>query len=149
MATTEESVQYALYADGLKVKANTWHARKRIAYGEIELSAVETGSTLNMVRVPAGAKIFDGKLMWDGLGSGVTLSVGDASNTARFLPAVAAATMSGTVSTCGRFHVVGAVASAHSTGCGYEYSCDALITVTTGGGTATGTVKLLVEYGTA
>lgn len=149
MATTEESVQYALYADGLKVPAKAWHGRQYVAYGEYEAAALTTGSTVQMVRLPAGAKVLDGKLWFDGdggSGSG-TFSVGDASDVDRLM--LATVTRQGPTysNTCGRFHVIGAVAGAHTTGCGFEYGCDITISVTTGGtGSYTGTIKLVLTY---
>lgn len=146
---TVNSVGYTKFAatPSQKVgRGSTWQGRKYIAYDEYEASSTVSGTVIRMCKVPAGAKIVDGQIWWDDLGAGVTLKVGDQYDDDRFLTAMNAHETPSAGFPCGRFNVVGDVTTAHGIGIGYEYTCEQDILVTVGGGTATGTIKLAVEY---
>ena len=61
--------------------ANEIGGRVRVAYGVYEASSLASGDVINMFRLPQGARIIEGSLSHDALGSSTTLAVGHAAYT--------------------------------------------------------------------
>ncbi len=152
MATN--SVQYDNYLDAIALgigfanPSNSDTGKLRIAWFDLEFSASVAGTTLNLCRVPAGAKFVAALLAFEGTSS-LTLDVGDASDADRL---VAAADLGADVPTTGGvLKLFGRVDStafgtsgpgsnqstAISVGLGYKYTTDTVITALTAGATAT------------
>ena len=72
------SVQYAKTQDTPSVKISTTelHGRVRVAYADFTAAGAE--ETINMFKLPDGARIIGGRVNHAALGSGTTLSVGHA-----------------------------------------------------------------------
>lgn len=72
--------------------------------GSQSAGALASGDTVRMMRVHRNFLVKNGFLKWDALGTGVTLSLGDAANPTRYFNAVAAATagQSGAIELTGR-----------------------------------------------
>ena len=100
------------------------------------LSCVSGCSDISVARLPKGAKVWDVVIMHDGLGTGVTLAVGDSADADRYVTATAAAN-AGVIS----MHNDGAI-----DGFGFEQTAETDILITTGGGSASGTIKMKVVY---
>jgi len=101
-----------------------------------EASGLAAASTIEMANLPAGAKVHAVFLDWDALGSSRTLAVGDSDDADRYLAATDASSAGGAVGNLvdGKQYVIGTATD------------DDEILVTTGGSTATGTIKLTVLY---
>ena len=63
------------------VKANELGGEVRVAHGTYEASSLASGDVIEMFALPNGARILQGQLAHDALGSSTTLSVGFAAHT--------------------------------------------------------------------
>ena len=72
------SVQYAKTQDtpSVKLDTNELHGRVRVAYADFTAAGAE--ETINMFKLPNGARIIGGRVNHAALGSGTTLSIGHA-----------------------------------------------------------------------
>lgn len=122
-----------------KQEASLFGGKLRVFHCTYEAAALASGSVIYMAKLPKGAVVVGGlsTLSADALGSGVTLQVGDYYSAAtssddddRYL----AATAYNTANLCNHLGLVDGQA--------YELAYDADIIVTTGGASATGTIKL-------
>jgi len=120
----------------IKTESSAWTGKIRVQYDSYEASSLASGSDISVARLPKGAKIFDVVIHHDALGSGVTLAVGDGDDADRLITAAAAATAGKVV-----MSEDGAI-----DGFAYETTAETDILITTGGGTATGTIKVAVMY---
>ena len=120
----------------VKTDSGEWSGKLRVQYDSYEASSLASGSDISVARLPKGAKVYDVVIHHDALGSGVTLAVGDSADADRYITATAAAT-AGVIS----MHNDGAI-----DGVAFEQTAETDILVTTGGGTATGTIKCEVIY---
>lgn len=118
------------------VKASEAHGRKRVWYDTYEAAALASGSTITFARLPKGATIYNVKLMCDALGAGVTLDVGDSGDADRYIAKGAT-----TWNTANQV-----VDSNAIDGVGYTLTAETDLVITTGGASATGTIKVMVEY---
>jgi hypothetical protein len=101
-----------------------------------EASALASGSTIEIAELPAGAKHLSTVVTHDALGTGVTLAIGDSDTAGRYLAATAAAT-------------AGKLESAVTDGVQYVIGTatgDGTVLLTTGGASATGTIKTIVYF---
>tara|TARA_R100000544_G_C2168979_1_gene31289 strand:- start:44 stop:487 length:444 start_codon:yes stop_codon:yes gene_type:complete len=72
------STQYAKTLTGVpKLDTNEFYGRARIAFADFTFASTAAGS-VNMFRIPNGARIISGRLHHAALGSGTTISVGHA-----------------------------------------------------------------------
>jgi len=110
--------------------------RLRVWKDTYEASSLATGSDITIARLPKGANVYDVIIHHDALGTGVTLKVGDASDDDRYITATAAAT-AGNLS----LSADGAIG-----GFGYENTTETDVVITTGGGSATGTIACAILY---
>jgi hypothetical protein len=129
-------------------QANELSGRVRIAYGTYEASSLAGASVIEMFILPDGARLVQGNLAYDALGSGTTLSVGYAAHTNAAGTAVslsAAAYKAAAASTSAqKVDVLATIALGSGTETDANESGVA-ITVTNAG-TATGTIELTIMY---
>jgi hypothetical protein len=112
------------------------YGKLRVTYDTYEASSLASGSDISVARLPKGATVYDVVIHHDALGSGVTLAVGDSADADRYITATAAATAGKVV-----MSEDGAI-----DGFAYEQTAETDVLITTGGGTATGTIKVAVIY---
>ncbi len=152
MATN--SVQYDNYLDAIALgigfanPSNSDTGKLRIAWFDLEFSASSAGTTVNLCRVPAGAKFVCALLAFEGTSS-LTLDVGDAGDADRLVAAADLGTDSPTTGSV--LKIFGRIDStafgtsgpgsnqstAIAVGVGYKYTADTVITGLTAGATAT------------
>ena len=129
-------------------QANELSGRVRIAYGTYEASSLAGASVIEMFILPDGARLVQGNLAYDALGSGTTLSVGYAAHTnaaGTAVSAAAAAYKAAAASTSAqKVDVLATIALGSGTETDANESGVA-ITVTNAG-TATGTIELTIMY---
>ena len=142
------STQYAktVAASPSKISTTELHGRVRVAYADFTSAAAQ--ETINMFKLPDGARIIGGRLNHANLGTSTTVSVGHAAYTKADGTAVAldvdeykAAAASTSVS---------AANIAATTALGENSLVDApdglIITATTAGGDATGLITVQMTY---
>ena len=137
------STQFAKTQDtpSVKLDTNELHGRVRVAFADFTAAGAE--ETINMFRLPNGARIIGGRANHAALGSGTTLSVGHAAydNAAGTTEYKAAAASTGLTS----FNI------ATTTALGENSVVDApdglVVTATTAGGSnATGFMSVQMTY---
>ena len=130
-------------------KANELGGRTRVAHGVYEASALASGDAIEMFLLPNGARLLQGSLAHDAMGSSTTLSVGygahtDSSGTA--VSASAAAYKAAAASTAAqKVDILATLAL----GSGTELNANEdgfPVTVTMGGAAGTGSVELTILY---
>ena len=122
------------------VHASKWGGKVVSFYDTYEASSLALGSTIYCFRPPKGARwVGYGRLWSRALGTGVTLAVGIPGATGRFLAATAHASATMTE--------LGAAATIDSVG--YEFDGATDVIITTGGGSATGTIVLWMLFAVA
>lgn len=123
--------------------AGVQDGKLRVIMDSYECASTASGTIIEMGQyLPKGARVIETKLMTDALGSGVTLIVGDYEDDNRYI----------TATTCNTDNLVTSLNAID--GRQYEVdettegatSTDRQIIITTGGATATGTIKLEVIY---
>ena len=130
-------------------KANEMSGRIRVAHGTYEASSLASGDVIEMFIMPDGARLLEGSLAHDAMGSGTTLSVGYAAHTnaaGTAVSAAAAAYKAAAASTSAqKIDVIATLAL----GSGTELDANedgVPVTVTMGGAAGTGTIELTVKY---
>ena len=142
------SVQYAKTVDTPSVKISTTelHGRVRVAYADFTAAGAQ--ETINMFKLPDGARIIGGRVNHAALGSSTTLSIGHAAYVKADETAVAAdvdeykaAASSNSVTS---FNI------ANTTLLGENSVVDSpdglIVTATTAGGDATGKLEVQMTY---
>lgn len=130
-------------------KANELGGRVRVAHGVYEASALASGDAIEMFLLPNGARLLQGSLAHDAMGSSTTLSVGygahtDSSGTA--VSASAAAYKAAAASTAAQKVDILATLALGS-GTELDANEDGVpVTVTMGGAAGTGSVELTILY---
>jgi hypothetical protein len=133
------SIGAALVAAGKFVGRFTWGAPKVSYLEEYEAVALPSGSTITMFTPKKGEKYAgSGQLAWDDLGTGVTLAVGIAGATEKFLAAADAATAADKAELDAGAAAIAAL--------GYEFDGATPVVITTGGAEAAGTIKLRMDF---
>lgn len=130
-------------------KANEMSGRIRVAHGTYEASSLASGDVIEMFIMPDGARLLEGSLAHDAMGSGTTLSVGYAAHTnaaGASVNAAAAAYKAAAASTSAqKVNILATLAL----GSGTELDANedgVPVTVTMGGAAGTGTVELTIKY---
>lgn len=117
------------------LESSQWGGRVRCQMDVYEADNLASGSTIEIARIPAGARILPiSCIAADALGSGVTVAAGDSGTAAKYL----AATAMNTAGLVTRFNKVDAL--------GVKLSSQETIKLTTGGAAATGTLRSFVFY---
>ena len=142
------STQYEKTLTGVpKLDTNEFYGRARIAFADFTFDSTGAGS-VNMFRIPNGARIISGRLHHAALGSGTTLSIGHAAydnaagtTVAADVDEYKAAAASTSVSA---FNI------AATTALGENSVVDApdglVVTATTAGANATGLIEVQMTY---
>jgi len=142
------STQYAktVAASPSKISTTELHGRVRVAYADFTADAAQ--ETINMFKLPDGARIIGGRLNHANLGTSTTVSVGHAAYTQADGTAVAADVdeyKAAAASTS-----VSAANIAATTALGENSLVDApdglIVTATTAGGNATGLITVQMTY---
>ena len=142
------SVQYAKTVDTPSVKISTTelHGRVRVAYADFTAAGAQ--ETINMFKLPDGARIIGGRLNHAALGSSTTVSVGHAAYTQADGTAVAADVDEYKAAASSASATGSAVAS--TTALGENSLVDApdglIVTATTAGANATGLITVQMTY---
>ena len=130
-------------------KANELGGRIRVAHGVYEASSLASGDVIEMFILPDGARLLEGSLAHDALGSSTTLSVGYAAHTnaaGTAVSASAAAYKAAAASTSAQKVDILAPLALGS-GTAPDTNEDGVaITVTMGGAAGTGTIELTIKY---
>lgn len=130
-------------------KANEMSGRIRVAHGTYEASSLASGDVIEMFIMPDGARLLEGSLAHDAMGSGTTLSVGYAAHTNAAGTAVVAAAAAYKAAAASTSAQKVDVIATLALGSGTELDANedgVPVTVTMGGGAGTGTVELTVKY---
>ena len=130
-------------------KANELGGRVRVAHGVYEASSLASGDVIEMFILPDGARLLQGSLAHDALGSSTTLSVGYAAHTnaaGTAVSASAAAYKAAAASTAAQ--KVGILATlALGSGTELDANEDGVpVTVTMGGAAGTGSIEVTILY---
>ena len=142
------STQYAktVAASPSKISTTELHGRVRVAYADFTSAAAQ--ETINMFKLPDGARIIGGRLNHAALGSSTTVSVGHAAYTQADGTAVAADVDEYKAAASSASSTGSAVAS--TTALGENSLVDApdglIVTATTAGANATGLITVQMTY---
>ncbi len=130
-------------------KANEMSGRIRVAHGTFEASSLASGDVIEMFIMPDGARLLEGSLAHDAMGSSTTLSVGYAAHTNAAGTAVSAAAAAYKAAAASTSAQKVDVIATLALGSGTELDANedgVPVTVTMGGAAGTGTVELTVKY---
>jgi|TARA_R100001463_G_scaffold42220_1_gene88711 hypothetical protein len=130
-------------------KANEMSGRIRVAHGTYEASSLASGDVIEMFIMPDGARLLEGSLAHDALGSSTTLSVGYAAHTNAAGTAVSAAAAAYKAAAASTSAQKVDVIATLALGSGTELDANedgVPVTVTMGGAAGTGTIELTVKY---
>tara|TARA_R110001599_G_scaffold25356_9_gene90900 strand:+ start:1439 stop:1897 length:459 start_codon:yes stop_codon:yes gene_type:complete len=129
-------------------QANELSGRIRVAYGTYEAASLAAASEIEMFVLPDGARLVQGNLAYDALGSGTTLSVGYAAHTnaaGTAVSAAAAAYKAAAASTSAqKVDVLATIAL--GSGTETDTNEDGVAITVTNAGTATGSIELTIMY---
>ena len=131
------------------VKANEFGGEVRVAHGTYEASSLASGDVIEMFALPNGARILQGQLAHDALGSSTTLSVGYAAHTdssGSAVSASAAAYKAAAASTSAQIVDIAATLALLN---GEEVDANEdgkVVTVTMGGAAGTGSIAVTMLY---
>lgn len=129
-------------------QANELSGRVRVAYGTYEAASLAAASEIEMFVLPDGARLVQGNLAYDALGSGTTLSVGYAAHTnaaGTAVSASAAAYKAAAASTSAqKVDVLATIAL--GSGTETDTNEDGVAITVTNAGTATGSIELTIMY---
>ena len=133
----------------VKNPVNKMGGRIRVAHDVYEASSLASGDVIEMFILPDGARLLEGSLAHDALGSSTTLSVGYAAHTnsaGTAVSASAAAYKAAAASTSAQKVDIMATLALGS-GTVTDTNGDGVaVTVTMGGAAGTGTIELTVKY---
>ena len=120
----------------VKTSSQYAHGKLRIQYDSYVASSLAFPSDISVARLPKGAVVYDVIVHHEALGTSVTLTVGDSGSASRYIGATNAATAGKVVMS----------EDGDIDGFGYENTAETDVLITTGGGTASGTIKVAVIY---
>jgi len=130
-------------------KANELGGRIRCAHGVYEASSLASGDVIEMFILPDGARLLEGSLAHDALGSSTTLSVGYAAHTNAAGTAVSAAAAAYKAAAASTSAQKVDILATLALGSGTETDTDGngvAVTVTLAGGAGTGTIEVTIKY---
>ena len=130
-------------------KANELGGRVRVAHGTYEASSLASGDVIEMFILPDGARLLEGSLAHDAMGSSTTLSVGYAAHTNAAGTAVsaAAAAYKAAAASTGAQKVDILATLALGSGTETDTNEDGVaVTATMGGAAGTGTIEVTIKY---
>ena len=130
-------------------KANELGGRIRVAHGTYEASSLASGDVIEMFILPDGARLLEGSLAHDALGSSTTLSVGYAAHTNAAGSAVSASAAAYKAAAASTSAQKVDILATLALGSGTETDANedgVPVTVTMGGAAGTGTIELTIKY---
>lgn len=130
-------------------KANELGGRVRVAHGVYEASSLASGDVIEMFTLPDGARLLEGSLAHDALGSSTTLSVGHAAYKNADGTAVAAAAAAYKAAAASTSAQKVDIIATLALGSGTELDADedgVIVTATMGGAAGTGTIEVTIKY---
>lgn len=130
-------------------KANELGGRVRVAHGVYEASSLASGDVIEMFILPDGARLLEGSLAHDALGSSTTLSVGHAAYKNADGTAVAAAAAAYKAAAASTAAQKVDILATLALGSGTELDADedgVIVTATMGGAAGTGTIEVTIKY---
>lgn len=133
----------------VKNKANELGGRVRVAHGTFEASSLASGDVIEMFILPNGARLLEGSLAHDAMGSSTTLSVGHAAyvNSAGTAVSAAAAAYKAAAASTSAQKVDILATLALGSGSELDANEDGVtITATMGGAAGTGTIEVTMKY---
>ena len=151
MATVYSDVETQLTQNTPRehVKANELGGEVRVARATYEATSLASGDVINMFTLPDGARILQGSLAHDAMGSSTTLSVGFAAHTNAAGTAVSASAAAYKAAAASTSAQIVDVANTLALLNGEEVDANQdgkTVTVTMGGAAGTGTVALTMLY---
>ena len=130
-------------------KANELGGRVRVAHGVYEASSLASGDVIEMFTLPDGARLLEGSLAHDALGSSTTLSVGHAAYKNADGTAVSAAAAAYKAAAASTSAQKVDILATLALGSGTELDADedgVIVTATMGGAAGTGTIEVTIKY---
>lgn len=130
-------------------KANELGGRVRVAHGTYEASSLASGDVIEMFILPDGARLLEGSLAHDAMGSSTTLSVGYAAHTnaaGTAVSAAAAAYKAAAASTAAQKVDILATLALGSGTVTDTNEDGMIVTATMGGAAGTGTIEVTIKY---
>jgi hypothetical protein len=130
-------------------KANEMGGRIRVAHGVYEASSLASGDVIEMFTMPDGARLIEGSLAHDALGSSTTLSVGTAAHTNAAGTAVSASAAAFKAAAASTSAQKVDILATLALGSGTETDTNGdgvAVTVTMGGAAGTGSIELMIKY---
>ena len=130
-------------------KANELGGRVRVAHGTFEASSLASGDVIEMFVLPDGARLLEGSLAHDALGSSTTLSVGHAAYVNADGTAVSAAAAAYKAAAASTSAQKVDILATLALGSGTELDANedgVTVTVTMGGAAGTGTIEVTIKY---
>jgi len=130
-------------------KANELGGRIRVAHGVYEASSLASGDVIEMFILPDGARLLEGSLAHDAMGSSTTLSVGYAAHTNAAGTAVAASAAAYKAAAASTSAQKVDILATLALGSGTETDTNedgVAVTATMGGAAGTGTIEVTIKY---
>lgn len=130
-------------------KANELGGRVRVAHGVYEASSLASGDVIEMFILPDGARLLQGSLAHDALGSSTTLSVGYAAHTNAAGTAVSASAAAYKAAAASTAAQKVDILATLALGSGTELDANedgVPVTVTMGGAAGTGSIEVTILY---
>ena len=130
-------------------KANELGGRIRVAHGVYEASSLASGDVIEMFILPDGARLLEGSLAHDAMGSSTTLSVGYAAHTNAAGTAVSAADAAYKAAAASTSAQKVDILATLALGSGTETDTNedgVAVTATMGGAAGTGTIEVTIKY---
>ena len=130
-------------------KANELGGRIRVAHGVYEASSLASGDVIELFILPDGARLLEGSLAHDAMGSSTTLSVGYAAHTNAAGTAVSAAAAAYKAAAASTSAQKVDILATLALGSGTETDTNedgVAVTATMGGAAGTGTVEVTIKY---
>ena len=130
-------------------KANELGGRVRIAHGLYEAASLASGDVIELFILPDGARLLEGSLAHDALGSSTTLSVGYAAHTNAAGTAVSAAAAAYKAAAASTSAQKVDILATLALGSGTETDTNedgVAVTATMGGAAGTGTIEVTIKY---
>ena len=130
-------------------KANELGGRIRVAHGVYEAASLASGDVIELFILPDGARLLEGSLAHDALGSSTTLSVGYAAHTNAAGTAVSAAAAAYKAAAASTSAQKVDILATLALGSGTETDTNedgVAVTATMGGAAGTGTIEVTIKY---
>ena len=130
-------------------KANELGGRIRVAHGVYEASSLASGDVIELFILPDGARLLEGSLAHDAMGSSTTLSVGYAAHTNAAGTAVVAAAAAYKAAAASTSAQKVDILATLALGSGTETDTNedgVAVTATMGGAAGTGSIEVTIKY---